>query len=49
MKGIFKRDERKTYFELTKLKLSRNERRGMKRKVVRQIGRMKVKGRMGKK
>jgi hypothetical protein len=48
MKGFFKRDERKAYFKLTKLKLFGDERRGMRRKVVRQIGRMKVKGRMGK-
>jgi hypothetical protein len=33
MKGVFKRDERKTYFKLMKLKLSGDERRGM-RKVV---------------
>jgi hypothetical protein len=39
----------KGYFELSKLKLSKDERRGMRRIVVKQIGRTKVKGRMGKK
>jgi len=43
MKQNFKRDETKTYFELTKLESSKDERRGVK------SGRMKVKRRMGKK
>jgi len=35
--------------ELLKLKRSGDERRGMKRKVVKQIKRMRMRGRMGKK
>jgi hypothetical protein len=39
----------KGYFELLKLKLSKDERKGMRRIVMKQIGRTKMKGRMGKK
>jgi hypothetical protein len=38
----------KGYFELLKLKLSKDERKGMRRIVMKQIGRTKMKGRMGK-
>jgi hypothetical protein len=49
MKGAFKRNVRIAYFELMKLKFSGDGRRGMKRVVVRQIGRMRMKGRIGQK
>jgi hypothetical protein len=49
MNGFFKRDERLAYFKLTKLKLSGDERIGMKKKVVKKTERMKVKGRWGEK
>jgi hypothetical protein len=48
MNGFFKKDEKITYFKLMKLKLSRNEKRTMRRKVVRQTRRMRMRGRMGK-
>jgi hypothetical protein len=34
MNGFFRRNERLAYFKLTKLKLFGNERRGMKKKIV---------------
>ncbi len=34
MNGFSRRDERSTYFKLTKLKLPRDDKRGMKKKVV---------------
>jgi hypothetical protein len=49
MNGFFRRDEKITYFKLTKLKLFGDERRGMRIKVVKQTRRMRVRGRMGKK
>jgi hypothetical protein len=49
MRWDFKIDETKAYFELTKLKSSRNERRGLRRILVRRNGRMRVRWRMGKK
>jgi hypothetical protein len=49
MNGVFRRDEKITYFELTKLKLFGDERRDMRRKVVKQTRRMRVRGSMGKK
>ncbi len=39
MNGFLRRDERLAYFELTKQKLSRDERRGMKKKIVKQTKR----------
>jgi hypothetical protein len=44
MNGIFRRDDKIGYFELTKLKLFGDEIRGMRKEVVRQITRMKVRG-----
>jgi hypothetical protein len=48
MNGFFKRDEKIAYFKLMKLKLSKDEKKSMRRKVVIQTRRMKVRGRVGK-
>jgi hypothetical protein len=49
MKRVYKRNDKIAYFELMKLKFSRDEKRGMKRVVVRQVGRMRMRERMGQK
>jgi hypothetical protein len=49
MKGVFRRNEKIVYFELMKLKFSKDERKNMRRIVVKQIKGMRMKGRMGQK
>lgn len=49
MKGVFRKDEKIVQFKLMKLKLFGDERRNMRRELVKQIRRMRVMKKMAKK